>query len=346
MNRNLLMKIYIIISVLFCSIGFGQTKDRVGFIDTEYIIKKQPEYQEAEKELKKRAAIWDKTIDQKKREIQKAKNELAVERPLLTSNLIKEREEDIQILEKELRNFQQEKFGVDGDYFVAKNNLIKPIQDQINQIVQQIIEEKKYSAVFDKSDKDQALLYTNNKYDITDRVIYLLERERKKQRLDEEGIAKIEEREKLDEQIEREKSRREKMEEVQDRIKKQKEKEGFSDADERTNKIKEQQEKRKREYEKRLAEREKQRKEQIEKRKAQIKAQQEAREKRKKELEEKKKEMQKLREEKLKEQQRKREEQRKEIQRKREEQLKERKRKLEERKKQIEEAKNKNQLNK
>lgn len=211
-----------IVFSLLSIVGFSQSKDRIAVIDTEFILKKTPEYQEAEKELKKRANEWDAVIDKKKKEIKDLKDQLNTERPLLTQQLIDEKQEDITILERELLTYQQEKYGTNGDYFAQKVNLVKPVQDQIFTIVNEIAEKKKYSIVLDKNDKDNSMLFANEKFDISDQVIRELEKTRSKSKLSKKEIAELEEKEKQEAIQERQRTKREEMAERQQELERKK----------------------------------------------------------------------------------------------------------------------------
>ena len=177
----------ILVSILFgclSTFGFAQQKGRIAYIDSDFILSKMPEYTEANNELKKRTADWEAVIERKKKEVKDLKDQLNVERPLLTQQLIDEKEEDIQIIEKELLDFQQEKFGKDGDYFKQKLNLAKPLQDQISTIVEDIAKRKRYSSVIDKATSSEtALLYVNSADEISDQVLRKLEQTRNKTKL-------------------------------------------------------------------------------------------------------------------------------------------------------------------
>jgi hypothetical protein len=56
--------------------------------------------------------------------------------------LIEEREEEIAFQESELLDFQQKKFGPNGELMTQKAVLVKPIQDQVFNAVQDIAELK------------------------------------------------------------------------------------------------------------------------------------------------------------------------------------------------------------
>lgn len=217
-------KLVSILLVGLCHIGFAQQKGRIAYIDSDFIMSKMPEYEEANRELKKRTAGWEAVIERKKKEIKDLKDQLNVERPLLTQQLIDEKEEDIQIIEKELLEFQQEKFGKDGDYFRQKLNLAKPIQDQISTIVYDIAKRKRYSSVIDKAaSSETALLYVNAGDEISDQVLRRLEQTRNKSKLSKKEIEQLEIAERQADIKERQRSKRDELEERQRLLEEEKE---------------------------------------------------------------------------------------------------------------------------
>ncbi|HZJ20092.1 MAG TPA: OmpH family outer membrane protein, partial [Pricia sp.] len=110
--------------------------------------------------------------------VEQMKKDLMAERVLLTDELIAEREEEIQILEKEMVEYQQDRFGPQGDLVLQKRRLIQPIQDQVFNEVQKIGANKKYDFIFDKS-ADVVMLYSENRWDISDLVLRGISRTRK-----------------------------------------------------------------------------------------------------------------------------------------------------------------------
>ena len=168
---------------LSTSIAFSQSRGiRIGFIDMEYILEKVPNYAEAKNQLEIKAQKWKQEIETKKNEINKLKEDLKVERPLLTKELIEEREEEINYQETELLEYQQNRFGPKGDLIVQKSVLVKPIQDQVFTIVQDIAEQKKYDFIFDKS-SDMTMLFAAERFDISDQVVRQLVRAEKREQL-------------------------------------------------------------------------------------------------------------------------------------------------------------------
>lgn len=138
------MKKNILIAVLLIStFTFSQSRGvRIGYIDMNYILNKVPDYAEAKNQLDKKVVKWKQDIEVKKNEINKLKESLQAEKSLLTKELIEEREEEIDFLEKELIDYQEDRFGPKGDLIIQKSTLVKPIQDQIFTAIQDIAEKK------------------------------------------------------------------------------------------------------------------------------------------------------------------------------------------------------------
>ena len=113
-------------------------------------------------QLIQEAEKWKQEIETKKNDIAKLKEALKTERVLLTKELIEEREEEIAFQEKELIDYQQKRFGPNGDLVVQKATLVKPIQDQVFNAVQELAEARKFDYVFDKSSDITILFAAKN----------------------------------------------------------------------------------------------------------------------------------------------------------------------------------------
>ena len=173
--------LFLLVFIIFQ--GNSQSRGiRIGYIDMEYILQNVPDYTEAKSQLEQKAQKWKQEIESKKVDIAKIKDALKTERVLLTKELIDEREEEIKFQETELLDFQQKKFGPNGDLIVQKAVLIKPIQDQVFTAVQDIAEIKKYDFVFDKS-SDLTILFAAKRHNISDQVIRVITRSEKREQM-------------------------------------------------------------------------------------------------------------------------------------------------------------------
>jgi Skp family chaperone for outer membrane proteins len=175
--------LFIILAAIVTTTINAQTKgNKVGYIDMEYILENVPNYTEAKAQLEQKAQKWKQDIEVKKLEINKLTEALKAEKPLLTAELIEERETEIKFLETEKLDYQQKRFGPNGDLIIQKAGLVKPIQDQVFTAVQDIAEARKYDFIFDKS-SHLTILFAAKRFDISDQVIRVLNRTEKREQL-------------------------------------------------------------------------------------------------------------------------------------------------------------------
>jgi len=95
------------------------------------------------------------------------------ERVLLTEEMKIKREEAIFKKGDEVIKLQQKYFGQEGDLYVKRQELIRPIQDKIHDAIQQLAANNKYQVIFDSS-SDLIMLYKNDNLDKSDKVLELM----------------------------------------------------------------------------------------------------------------------------------------------------------------------------
>lgn len=191
-SKHSIVKLKISLSVfLLCAVvAIAQKPQRIAYIDMEYILENVPEYLDAQNTLDAKVTKWRGELDKLARHIEKLKTDLANERAILTQDLIQEKEDEITLKQQELRRLESLYFGPNGDMFLLRKQLVKPVQDQVYNSVQSIATRRKYDFVFDKS-SDLVMLYSNKKHDISDLVLKSIVRDRKvKQNKEKRAAAK------------------------------------------------------------------------------------------------------------------------------------------------------------
>ena len=179
----------IVSTILFSAYTFAQRGVRIAYVDMEYILENVEEYRDASEQLDAKVQKWKVEVEQKQSTVEQMKKDLMAEKVLLTSELISEREEEIQILEKEMIEYQQDRFGPQGDLVLQKRQLIQPIQDQVFNEVQKIGVNKKYDFIFDKS-ADVVMLYSEKRHDISELVLRGISRTRKVSKPKKQAVTK------------------------------------------------------------------------------------------------------------------------------------------------------------
>ena len=173
----------ILITLTSVQICLSQKTERIGYVNMDYVLSQMEDYKLANQQLEEKIGKWKQKIELKKSEIKNLKDSLLVEKPLLTFDIIQDRESEIEFEEKQLSDYQIKRFGVNGDWVAQELMLIRPIQDQVMNVVQSIAKQKKFDKIFDQS-ADAIMLYSKKKYDISDLVLKSILRSEKLEQLD------------------------------------------------------------------------------------------------------------------------------------------------------------------
>ncbi|CUS96511.1 periplasmic chaperone for outer membrane proteins Skp [Candidatus Kryptobacter tengchongensis] len=153
---------------ILAEISFSQLK--IGYVDSETIMKQLPEAQEAQRKIDVLIQQWQGEL-QKMRDEWKMKYEEYEKRKLiLTDEARAQMEKELTELDRKIADFQMQKFGPDGELYRKQDEFVKPIQNKIFNAIKEVALEEGYDFVFDKSG-EILLLYANEKYDLTQKVL-------------------------------------------------------------------------------------------------------------------------------------------------------------------------------
>jgi len=159
---------------ILCLLLMGSTSSlqaqRFAYVDTEYIMSKIPEYEMAEGQLDKIAEKWQGEVQKKYAEIEDMYKDYQANQILLTEDMRTAREDEIMAKEKDLKAFQKSKFGYEGELFQKRQELVKPIQDQVYEAIQKLATQKAFDFILDKS-SGVSILFANPKFDKSDDVL-------------------------------------------------------------------------------------------------------------------------------------------------------------------------------
>ena len=168
-TKNFFMKRVFFIFLFLFGIGFAKAQS-YAFIDSDYIMKNVPEYLEAKEKIDKLAVKWDKEVEDKYAFIKTKKDNFNKEEVLLPNEEKEKRKSEIDNLEKETIELQSQYFGVNGEYFLKRQEFVQPIQDRVFTAMKKIAKREGYSFVFDKANQSN-LVYAEKEYDISDDVL-------------------------------------------------------------------------------------------------------------------------------------------------------------------------------
>lgn len=151
--------------------GFGTAHaQKFGWVDSEFIMTKMPEYAKAQQELALLSDTWQKEIEAQQKDLDKLYRNYQAEEVVLTEAMKKKRQDEILKKEQDLKAYRNKQFGYEGQLFKKRQELNKPVQDKVFEAVEKVAKKKSLAVIFDKSG-DLTMLYTNPAHDYTEFVL-------------------------------------------------------------------------------------------------------------------------------------------------------------------------------
>ena len=149
----------------------------------DYILENLDDYKLANQEYSLKLDKWRREIEKKNNDLDVRFKELEIKRPLITTTIYEEFKAELDFEKKQLEDYQQKRFGPEGDWIVQEKILIQPIQDEVLAAVQKIADKNKFDFIFDKSSAI-IMLYSEKKYDISELVLKSILRQEKIENLE------------------------------------------------------------------------------------------------------------------------------------------------------------------
>lgn len=164
------MRLTLILTALILFGPVIASAQKFGYIDTEYILSKMPDFKKAQDELNQFAEGWQKETSDMEKEIAGLYASYKAEEVLLTEEMRAERMAIIKKKESDLKEFQKKVFGFEGLYFLKKKELVKPLQDKVWEATEKVAKSNRLAIIFDKSG-ELVMIYTDPRHDYTDFVL-------------------------------------------------------------------------------------------------------------------------------------------------------------------------------
>lgn len=167
------MKKIVFTLIAIVGLAVAANAQKFAFIDTEYIMDNIPAYTAAQNQLDQLSSQYQKELESMHAEIEQMYKDFQAESVLLSEDMKRKREDVIITKEKDYKTLQRKYFGPSGDLFKKRQGLVKPIQDDIFNAVQEISNDGSYAVIFDKAG-GTTLFFTNPKFDLSDQVLQKL----------------------------------------------------------------------------------------------------------------------------------------------------------------------------
>ncbi len=158
---------------LFSLSSLSAQQQRYGFVDTSYILDHVPDYKSAQDQLNEHSAKWQSEIENVYLEIKNLHAKLRKDQVFLSPELRSKKEKEILQKEALAQKLQNKYFGPSGDLYKKRQDLVRPIQDDIYDAIKEIAKAGNYGMIIDKAN-GPTIIYSNNKFDLSDKVLYKL----------------------------------------------------------------------------------------------------------------------------------------------------------------------------
>jgi len=159
--------VLILLLVFIGSVTYAQ---RYAYVNTEYILNNIPAYNAAQEKLDQLSYEWQQELETKKKELDEMETEFQSEKVLLTDEMKKRRQQEINKKREEIQKLQRKYFGPEGELYQKRQELVRPIQEEVYSAIETIASRGNYAVIFDAAGKSN-MLYTDPNYDKSDDVL-------------------------------------------------------------------------------------------------------------------------------------------------------------------------------
>ena len=167
MNKSL--KIVFLLLIVLPAAPLAAQK--MGYIDSEYILNKHPDYKIIQQELENISSEWKKEAQNLDKEIKDLSVQLKAEEVLLTEEMYQQRLEGIKLKQKESHEFNSRIFGINGQYFQKQAELMQPLQSKMYDAIERVSRKNNLAILFDKAAEPSAIIYTDPRHDYSEFVL-------------------------------------------------------------------------------------------------------------------------------------------------------------------------------
>ncbi|NQT26388.1 OmpH family outer membrane protein [candidate division KSB1 bacterium] len=160
-----------IILGLFCltltGSAFAQLK--TGYVNSQAVLAQYQPAIDAQKKLEAEAAKWAQELGAMETDIRSTQERLEQQSLMLSDVKKEELQQEIQNKMMQYQQFQNEKWGEQGEFARRRAELLQPIIDKINTVIQDVGDAGGYDYIFDTVAGN--LLYAQEKHDVTEAIL-------------------------------------------------------------------------------------------------------------------------------------------------------------------------------
>jgi len=171
---------WILTAVVAATLSFGWTAAgwaqlKLAYVNSQKVLETHQPAIDAQKKLEAENAVWGQEMQKMNDQLRQLQEQLEQQSLLLSDAKKREKAQEIQNLAMKAQQYQTEKWGDQGEFFKRRQELLQPIIDAVQLIINKAGQEGGYDFIFDTINAN--LLFAQPKYDLTDDIIARLKKE-------------------------------------------------------------------------------------------------------------------------------------------------------------------------
>lgn len=143
---------------------------KIGYVDSDAIMKQLPDYQDTQKKLDAIIKEWQEELSKMEKDWKTKYDDYDKRKLILSEQKRVDTEKELVQMENQISKYRQDKFGVKGELFQKQEDLMKPLQNRIFNAIQEVAKDGDYDFIFDRSG-NILFLYAKEQYDVTNLVL-------------------------------------------------------------------------------------------------------------------------------------------------------------------------------
>jgi len=165
---------------IFAASTFAQTPAagiKLGFVDSEIVLKQLPEAIKAQGDLDAIIQKWNAQLDSMGQSFQEAYANYQKQAATMKEAQKNEAQQKLVAQQQMVEEFRRSKFAQGtGEVYQKNEELLKPVKDKVLKTIEIVAKEEGMQFVFDKTEQAAILLYADSAYEITYKVLDKLKR--------------------------------------------------------------------------------------------------------------------------------------------------------------------------
>lgn len=164
------MRALALVALVFAAAPFAAAQQKIGFIDSNRVLERLPDYQTVQQDIERTAQQWQAEVTTLDQEVETMETDYAARELLYTPEEAERRRGEITAKRQERDALRRRYFGPEGELFREQQNRLRPVQERVLAAVEAVATDGDYDYVFDRAG-DFVFLYTRSRYDLTDLVL-------------------------------------------------------------------------------------------------------------------------------------------------------------------------------